>query len=1828
MKTVLALVDHPNLDLIIVPVLLELRKRGVQTKVLVTHAGRTELLKQKNISFQTEIDIEREFFLLEGQKLFLNAADQTFPAHAIGRKFDELCRTHGIPSLTLEHASFAMSAKITESYLFSADKMALFGTADYEEFRKLGVPSEKLVLTGFPPFDEYFEFIRGNTFVKSKCIYFAGQNHTFITGPGFYKPGEWAGCLRSIYRTLLSNFPDLHIRVKPHPAEPYHKTVGIYSDAIEPEFKSRIQVVDSKYSNIQGISNSSFVVTFSSSVLLEALLLRKRAFMISISKNLSRGLADAQKLGIKILQTSLSDVLTDIADKFEDSIKDVKESICNECIIPEDFLENYIYKLDGKSSERIADAVLKMMEDNKKMALQDTTEVNRPIFGEIGFERYQRLMGIAEEAIIEGQTTYTLLDIGSHDNAFKKFVPGADYFSYNGFISKAQKTFYKDSSFDVVVAADVLEHVKPEDRKAFLLELIRLAKKKVVFSFPSERAADFEKFVLTIIPGHKWLQEHVENGLPDRCEIENIFNEIGVPYQAKPNHSLASWVYSVIFDHSNFDQKLKQRLNEFFQKRCFEMENNEPAYRYIYTVAIPQTLDRKRILQDQAISTGEREFPLVSIIIPVFNKVGYTQKCLETLLRNTRRGLYEVIIIDNASTDGTKNLLERLASEFKIIVNNKNIGFAGACNQGARAASTEYLLFLNNDTESKSGWLEPLLEILDHDETVAAAGSKLLFPDNTIQHAGVVIFNDKKLPDPLVAQHIYYKKQSDLPEASQKRTYQALTAACLLIRKSAFYQVGGFDEGYWNGYEDVDLCFKFQEKGWKLVYQPESVLIHHESKSGPERFSKVNSNIERLHKRWLGKINPDCIIEKDGSFTQNKVGHIKPYSLPGASESTKPISSNIQKNVVSIIILTFNQIKYTKECVESIRNHTPELHEIIFVDNGSTDGTVKWLRKLLKGNLNYKLIENHKNLGFPKGCNQGIQASSGEYILLLNNDVVVTNGWLSGMLECLNSASDIGIVGPMTNNISGIQKVPEVPYNSVEYLAEFAKSFKERNMHRRIPVRRIVGFCMLFRRELVEKIGLLDETFGTGNFEDDDFCLRAALEGYKNFIAGDIFIHHYGSMSFRGNRIDYSSAMTGNRKIFNEKWSGIERKSSLGVKVLVLSALEDADLRNQKGNVDMAVDALLEEVRHAPTAKRLYYALSEILIDEKQFKNAYEILKEMSFDESDLRRLELIGYCAEGIECYDEADGYADRALSLNPASAPALNLKGILAHKKGDNEKAQELFQKAINADPGFGEPYTNIGVLKWASGHREEALNLLEKGCILFPTVGDIATSYHSAISALACFERAERVFREAQDLYPLNRRIAFLLIDTLIKQGKNDIAMTEIEKAMVTFGIDDGMLSAALNIRETLGPRKIDGQCSRSTLSLCMIVKNEEAYIAQCLMSVSPVIDEIIIVDTGSTDRTKDIAQVFGAQVYDFQWTHNFAEARNFSLLKAHGDWILVLDADEVISSRDHTALTELIKKQKPVGYSFTTRNYTRNINIVDWVANDGKYHTEEAADGWFPSQKVRLFPGDPRIRFENHVHEFVESSIQRAGIGIQKCKIPVHHYGRLNQERDAAKEDAYYELGKVKLQEKGDDLQALSELAVTAGTIGKYEEAIGLWQRIIALKPDSVTAFVNLGHLYLQLRRYEDALAVTKRAVELASDKKEAVLNYATSEVHAGDVKKAISVLEDLLKEIPEYPPAIGVLAAACCVGGEKEKGFAYVEKLKKLGFNCPEFLYQHARSLISAGRTHYAILLLEAAVESKHVNDDITLLLSELQSGKSCENLVRESKNQKGIPLLS
>lgn len=920
-------------------------------------------------------------------------------------------------------------------------------------------------------------------------------------------------------------------------------------------------------------------------------------------------------------------------------------------------------------------------------------------------------------------------------------------------------------------------------------------------------------------------------------------------------------------------------------------------------------------------------------------------------------------------------------------------------------------------------------------------------------------------------------------------------------------------------------------------------------------------------------------------------------------------SAPFQPNTVSIVILTFNELKYTRECVQSIMKYTPNPHEIIFVDNGSTDDTLKWLKRLNKENPRYRFIRNKKNLGFAKGCNQGIKTASGEYILLLNNDVVVTENWLSGMLECLNSSPRTGIVGPMTNNISGPQKVPDADYKSMNLMHDYSKLFREKYRHRRIFSSRVVGFCMLFRRSLVDRVGLLDESFGTGNFEDDDFCLRATLADYDNYIAGDVFIHHYGSRSFVGNKIDYSSSISGNKQIFDAKWTGLYLNTSLGRKLAAHNAIIKAETLYQRGKRNQAINTLVEGLKQVPEEKVLYYRIAELMLDAEFYKEALKAVKPIvTAAENDPRCLEILARAKAGLG--EDGGCYIDRMLEIDGAYAPALNLRA--AYKQENREVAENLLRQAIEAAPGYGKSYTNLGILKWASGQKDEALDYLEKGFILSPTLTDCLTHYHLAITELQQFAGAEKIVHNTKALHPDSRKITFLFIDILIKQDKYDKAMEEIEKAMVEFGIDDGMLAAALEIRNRVGTKEIDKEAgNKNTLSLCMIVKNEERHLARCLLNVQPAVDEIIIADTGSTDSTKNIALAFGAKVFDFPWTNDFSAARNQSLAKASGDWILVLDADEVISPLDHTALKQLIRKNsaKPAAYSMVTRNYTDEVSVKGWTANNRRYPQEEAGTGWFPSTKVRLFPNGKHIRFDNPVHEFVETSVEKAGIVIKTSDIPVHHYGRFDKDKLIAKGREYFLLGKQKIDEMGKNPKALTELAIQASELGEYETAVNLWKKVVEHDGNNSVAFLNISYAYMKLGKYAEALASSRRAMELDPEMKEASLNYAGTELVIGDINKTISVLETLLQKNPDYPPAMALLALACHVNGREQKGLDIFEKLRKMGFNCTQFLMEEYRILISQGKIDQAISVLEAAVKTGNINQDTNRLLAECQDKK-------------------
>jgi GT2 family glycosyltransferase/tetratricopeptide (TPR) repeat protein len=237
--------------------------------------------------------------------------------------------------------------------------------------------------------------------------------------------------------------------------------------------------------------------------------------------------------------------------------------------------------------------------------------------------------------------------------------------------------------------------------------------------------------------------------------------------------------------------------------------------------------------------------------------------------------------------------------------------------------------------------------------------------------------------------------------------------------------------------------------------------------------------------------------------------------------------------LTSIVIATFNKLDYTKQCIESIRQYTqPGSYEIIVVDNGSTDGSAEWLRE----QPDVRVVLNGENLGFPKACNQGIGISTGENILLLNNDTIVTENWLTNLLAALYSGDGIGAVGAVTNSCSYGQAIP-VSYSSLADMHEFARQHNQSSNPASWEERlKLIGYCMLIKKPVLDQVGLLDERFTPGNYEDDDLSLRIRLAGYKLLLCRDTFIHHYGSASFREAPPEYVRLMQGNRMKFQEKW--------------------------------------------------------------------------------------------------------------------------------------------------------------------------------------------------------------------------------------------------------------------------------------------------------------------------------------------------------------------------------------------------------------------------------------------------------------------------------------------------------------------------------------------------------------------------------------------------------------------------------------------------------------------------------------------------------------------
>jgi GT2 family glycosyltransferase/Flp pilus assembly protein TadD len=570
----------------------------------------------------------------------------------------------------------------------------------------------------------------------------------------------------------------------------------------------------------------------------------------------------------------------------------------------------------------------------------------------------------------------------------------------------------------------------------------------------------------------------------------------------------------------------------------------------------------------------------------------------------------------------------------------------------------------------------------------------------------------------------------------------------------------------------------------------------------------------------------------------------------------------------------YNQFPLTRDCIASIRLRTNKPYELIVVDNGSTDGTAEYLRNL----KDVRVIRNEENRGFPAAANQGIAAATGEFILLLNNDTVVTTGWLERLLNAFDRDPQLGLVGPSANFVASAQRIP-AGYGELEDLDGFAWDLAKAESGRVEETDRLVGFCLMARKALVDQIGPLDERFGIGNYEDDDWCLRARAAGWKCGIVRDAFVHHRGHATFDAANIDLASLLDRNAALFNEKW---------------------------------------------PNAPR------------------------------------------------------AGRRSPLAGGPSPSL----------------------------GFSFGATSRGL---------------------------------------------------------------------------------------------------------RLVPRVL--------LSATIIVRNNERTIRACIESLRRWVDEIIVVDTGSTDRTPEICKELGAKVYYHTWPDSFADARNLALDYAAGDWIFWMDSDDVLPEECGRKLRALVLG----GHDPAVLGYYVRVHCP--------HQGEDGETDWSVVDHVKLFRNRPDLRWEFRLHENILPAIRRAEGKVGETDIYVVHAGSDQTPEGKRKKLARdFRLLELELKDHPEHPFALFNLGMTHNDCHQYQEAIHVFERAQKVTDPSSSHLPRLYTLWASslqgAGRSEEAQAVCAEGRRLRPDDLDLAFREAGLLAENGRHREAVAAYRRLLTMPPE------------------------------------------------------------------------------------------------------
>ena len=408
-------------------------------------------------------------------------------------------------------------------------------------------------------------------------------------------------------------------------------------------------------------------------------------------------------------------------------------------------------------------------------------------------------------------------------------------------------------------------------------------------------------------------------------------------------------------------------------------------------------------------------------------------------------------------------------------------------------------------------------------------------------------------------------------------------------------------------------------------------------------------------------------------------------------------------------------------------------------------------------------------------------------------------------------------------------------------------------------------------------------------------------------------------------------------------------------------------------------------------------------------------------------------------------------------------------------------------------------------------------------------------------------------------------------------------------------DSVRRICFGVRLAITPTMTQG------ISLCMIVKNEEDWVAKAVSSVISIVSEVIIVDTGSTDRTLERVEVFSPKIIHSEWQDHFGNARNISLAAASQPWILVLDADECIAASDLKKLETAMSGSND-GYSLTQRNYVYQNHVCGWEPNTSDYEEGRPYPGFVDNPLIRFFRNDPKLRFQGAVHEIVDSTRLPESLQFSSLPVVIHHFGKVcGEDRVVEKQHLYLKLGEKKLNEDPTNAKAYMDYGIQLQELKQYAKTREPFLKSFEMSGNPLS-LLHCAISEKNLGNHEAAGELLDRASDRGLDIFELHLERGNVSLALGDYEKALKYYRICLERSIGNPVATFNMGLAHRKMGELDKAVSYYRRSHHLDPAFAEPALELADVYTDAGTFQEAAKILEDLLTHHPERRDLRLAL--------------------------